>query len=100
VEKPAILQDLLSSPDQTIKHKGVSMEKDTKNELYAWSFVIALGVMVFTGCYYWMAATCDSRWAESGLEHKWSVTALCLIKIGDRWIPEKNYACDRESCHE
>lgn len=76
------------------------MKQSTKDELAAWSFVITLTISVMVGCYYWMSASCNNRWADSGLDHKWGVTTLCLIKIGDRWVPEKNYSCSKDGCHE
>lgn len=35
--------------------------------------------------------TCNSKWAMSGTPTNYSVTTGCMIKVDNKWIPEKNY---------
>lgn len=34
-------------------------------------------------------ASCNSRWAKSGYETSWGPLQGCLIKVDNKWIPDK-----------
>jgi hypothetical protein len=43
---------------------------------------LACGILVIA------EVSCTRRWEASGFQTRWGVMSGCLVKTGDRWIPD------------
>ena len=56
--------------------------------------IIIVGLLVFvgilgTGVYYMNSARCKARWEQS-YEVQYGFWTKCLVKVNDKWLPERN----------
>lgn len=53
--------------------------------------MIVAGVLFLCSIFVAKQYTCTSKWAMSGTPSNYSVATGCMIKVDNKWIPEKNY---------
>lgn len=70
------------------------------NELKAIALIIIGVIFLAAGLIFLGILTdkssCYSRWADSGIQAKWSVMGNCQVNIEGNWIPEKRYFYKKE----
>ena len=49
-------------------------------------------VLFLGGLYFFLEASCEKKWAASGMRSSFSVLGGCQLEVKDGiWLPEKNY---------
>jgi hypothetical protein len=53
--------------------------------------VVALAAVAIGGLV-WASASCESKWARSGMHHTWGPVQGCMIEVQPgKWIPEERW---------
>lgn len=53
--------------------------------------ILSATLTVLSLSFPWKAYSCEQRWEMSNTPSQYTIATGCMIKIGNKWIPESNY---------
>lgn len=51
-------------------------------------FAIVSVIIIVIGVYVFDSMSCKARWRQSGMQTSWGPVQGCLVKVGERWVPD------------